>query len=103
MKVILTRVLPATSTKSARVLARTCDGNRITVRYDDVTTNPHLYAAIMLVRKMEWAPIVLAGGGVEDDKHAFVMLKPTPLLVASVLEAVRAGNGALQIFHHVSA
>lgn len=103
MKVIITKVLPATNTKPTRIAAKAEGVKPLVLPRDDSTTNPHLYAAVMLVRKMGWAPIVLAGGGVGNDEHAFVMLQPGRHLVAAVYEAAHLGHNASQILHHVDA
>jgi len=103
MKVILTKVLPATNTKPTRIAAKAEGVNTLIVPRDDSTANPHLYAAVMLVRRMGWAPIVLAGGGVGNDEYAFAMLKPAPHLNLAVTESARLGYGSYQILHHVDA
>ena len=78
MKAILTKYLPATHRRGSRIKAYDSDGNSVTIGYDHAVSDPHREAAIALVLKMKWAPVVLAQGGAKTGE-AFVMLsKDTP-------------------------
>ena len=69
MKAILTKFLPATSTRPSRIKAYTVDGNQITLSNDECSDHgrhntglSHLYAAYKLAERMNW-PGNLVGGG----------------------------------------
>lgn len=67
MKAILTKVLPATNTKPARLKACTEGGNSIVISWhecEDGRTQgeAHLYAARKLCDKMKWEGRLIGGG-----------------------------------------
>lgn len=66
MKAIVTKYHGPTDYKGSRISATDSDGNRVMVSYDDASRNPHLDAAVALVRKMGWAPVQLAEGSLKD-------------------------------------
>lgn len=77
MKAILTKFLPTTATKPARIKAYTIDGNQLTLSNEECSDNGrddtalrHLYAAYKLAEKMNW-PGNLVGGGTPEG-YAFV-------------------------------
>ena len=75
MKAIFTRFIPCTNTKGSRIAAFDSDNNRVTIAYNHSAKNDDRYreAAIALVHKMNWAPVVLAEGGTKEGS-VFVML-----------------------------
>lgn len=81
MKAILTHYVGPTERRGARIIASDSDGNRAIAFYNHSVRDPHLEAAVALVRKMGWAPVVLAQGGTRTGE-AFVMLGATNALTA---------------------
>lgn len=70
MKAILTKL----SADGERMIARDGDGNRVSIPKPDQMTEWHRDAAIALVRKMGWAPVVFATGWVRAGEWVHVML-----------------------------
>jgi hypothetical protein len=62
MKAIITKCLPQTNTKPARIVAFDLDGNRIVVSADDAD---HGKAAFLFCQKMRWAG-TLNGGAIKN-------------------------------------
>lgn len=82
MKAITTRYLGPTDCRGSRIIATDGDGNRATVPYPHHLSGMavHREAAIALVRKMGWAPVMLSGGGTKDG-YAFIMDGGEPFMV----------------------
>jgi len=82
MKAIVTKYLPATNTKPARIKATAEGGNSVTISYpqDDISQEAaYRKAAEALCAKMKW-PGQLFGGGTENG-YVFVFGPDVPALV----------------------
>lgn len=86
MQTIITKTLPATSTKPTRVMAKAAGGASVTISVhgSEDSASIHRSAAIQLVKRMNWAPVVLAEGGTKDG-FAYVMLEPNHFLLIAEL------------------
>lgn len=92
MKAIRTRYRGVSRT----YVATDGDGNRVVIPEPDRTANTreaHRAAAVALIRKMDWAPVVIASGGLRDGEQVHVMLPAMP--EPDRLELARVSNGAL--------
>jgi len=76
MKAIMTKYHGPTDTRGARISARDCDGNRVTISYPYQLSGEavHLSAAEALVAKMGWGPEGQLVGGGWKDGYAFVFV-----------------------------
>ena len=74
MKAIQTQL----SEDGERMLAKDGDGNRISIPKPEQMSEWHREAAIALVRRMNWAPVVLASGWIRSGQWVHVMLPRLP-------------------------
>lgn len=72
MTTIITRVIPATNYKPARIVADAGLKRRIVVSYDHGNTNPHKAAAIALCQKFNWEGSLVEGGMERGAAFVFV-------------------------------
>ena len=92
MKAIRTRYRGVSRT----YVATDGDGNRVVIPEPDRTANTqdaHRAAAMALIRRMDWAPVVIASGWSHAGEFVHVMLPP--MREADRLELARASNRAL--------
>lgn len=89
MKAIRTKWMPAQN----YVRATDGDGNTAKVSAFGDATDKHRAAAMALIRKMDWAPVVIASGWLRDGEQVHVMLPA--MREPDRLELARVTGGAL--------